>query len=85
MYVNLTYSLKVVPKQALQQQQAKVQNDDPAQHTASVAILKHINKFIYYIYIYHLYFLGNSFLSDKALQYYILFSKAFVILFESYD
>jgi len=55
MYVNLTYSLKVVPKQALQQQQARLQKDDPAQHTASVAILKHINN-LYILYISSIFF-----------------------------
>lgn len=41
-YESFIYSLKVVPKQDLQQQQANEHTVLPAQQTASVAIVKHI-------------------------------------------
>ena len=42
MYAILIYSLKDVPNIFWQQQQAMLQNEDPAQQMASVAIDKHI-------------------------------------------
>lgn len=49
MYDNLIYSLKVVPKHDLQQQQANEHIVLPAQQTASVAIVKHIGKTLIFI------------------------------------
>ena len=45
MYAILTCSLKDVPNKFWQQQQAILQNDEPAQQMASVAIDKHILSF----------------------------------------
>ena len=58
MYDNLIYSFMVVPQQALQQQHAPEHSALPAQHIASVAIVKHIeflnfdNKYEIFLHIF---------------------------------